>query len=91
MDSSNEPSSNGDDGDRFNILKFSLWVSVFFVQVWAWERFLPLQPEQARNYNMWRPYALVVEGWIIPKFYNEKEQWAIIKGQNLEQELESFI
>ncbi|MCD9643424.1 hypothetical protein HAX54_030890 [Datura stramonium] len=39
----------------------------------------------------WRPYALGVEGWMIPKFYNEKEEWAIVEGQNLDQELESFI
>ncbi|MCD7451986.1 hypothetical protein HAX54_014596 [Datura stramonium] len=39
----------------------------------------------------WRPYALGVEGWMIPKFYNEKKEWAIVEGQNLDQELESFI
>ncbi|KAK4341839.1 hypothetical protein RND71_037655 [Anisodus tanguticus] len=118
--SSNEPSSNG---DSFNILEFTLWAPLFFVQVWAWERLVSLQPEQARNCNMvngvrigrwhnvkqsnvinvrmtidssaeiflWRPYAFAVEGWLVPKFYKEKEEWAIVEGANLEQESESFI
>ncbi|KAM3396241.1 hypothetical protein P3S68_005247 [Capsicum galapagoense] len=121
--SSNEPSSSGDDGDGFNILEFSLWAPLFFVQVWAWERLVTLRPEQVGNYNMvsgvrigrrhnvkqsgvinvrttidssgetfqWRLYALAVEGWLIPKFYKEKEEWTINEGQNLDQELESFV
>ncbi|KAF3671127.1 putative E3 ubiquitin-protein ligase RHA2A-like [Capsicum annuum] len=123
MTSSNEPSSNGNDGGRFNILKFNLWAPLFLVQVWAWERLLLLRPEQVQNYNMlsgvrmerwhnvkqtdvinvrtvidssgetfqWRPYALAVEGWVIPKFYKEKEEWAIVEGQSLDQKLESFV
>ncbi|KAM3396247.1 hypothetical protein P3S68_005253 [Capsicum galapagoense] len=119
MASSNEPSSNGDDGDGFNILEFSLWVPLFFVQVWACERLVTLQPEQVGNYNMvsgmrigrwhnvkqsrvvnvritidssaetfqWRPYTLAVEGWLIPKFYKENEEWTIVEGQNADQEL----
>ncbi|MCD7467791.1 hypothetical protein HAX54_005410 [Datura stramonium] len=39
----------------------------------------------------WRPYALAEEGWIILEFYNEKEEWAIVEGKILDQELESFI
>ncbi|KAM3339920.1 hypothetical protein P3S68_029790 [Capsicum galapagoense] len=39
----------------------------------------------------WRPYALAVEGWSAPKFYKEAEEWAIVEGKNLDQELESFI
>ncbi|XP_049343197.1 uncharacterized protein LOC125807513 [Solanum verrucosum] len=121
MVSSNEPSSDGDDGDTFNILEFSLWAPLFFVQVWAWERLVTLQPEQPQNCNMvngvrigrwhnakqvdvinvrttidlsgdtfqWRPYTLAVEGWLIPKFYKEKEEW--IEGKKLDQEMESFI
>ncbi|MCD7470687.1 hypothetical protein HAX54_010708 [Datura stramonium] len=66
MASSNESSNNGDDGGRFNILEFDLWVPLFFVQVWAWERFLLLQPEQARNYNM-------VSGVKIGPWHNVKQ------------------
>ena len=41
---------------------------------------------------LWRPYALAVEGWsILPKFYKENEEWTIVGGQNLDQDMESFI
>ncbi|KAH0651503.1 hypothetical protein KY284_031415 [Solanum tuberosum] len=120
MASSEVPGRNG---DRFDIHKLSLWSPLFFVQIWAWERMVSLQPERAQNYKivsgvrigrwhnvkqtgvinvrttidssgeffLWRPYALAVEGWSIPKFYKDKEEWTIVGGQNLDQEMESFV
>ncbi|XP_055823287.1 uncharacterized protein LOC129891827 [Solanum dulcamara] len=120
MASSKVPSRNR---DRFDILEISLWAPQFFVQVWAWERLVALQPEQAQNNNMvsgvrigrwhnvkqsgvinvrntidssgetfqWRPYTLAVEGWLVPRFYKEKEEWTVVEGQNLDQEMESFV
>ena len=37
--------------DKIEIHKLNLWSSLFFVQVWAWER-ISLQLERARNYNL---------------------------------------
>ena len=37
--------------DIVEIHKLNLWLSLFFVQVWAWER-ISLQLERARNYNL---------------------------------------
>ncbi|CAN4122255.1 unnamed protein product [Withania somnifera] len=39
----------------------------------------------------WRPYALAMEGWLVPKFYNEKEEWVKVERENFDQELESFF
>ncbi|KAG5595551.1 hypothetical protein H5410_036783 [Solanum commersonii] len=64
----------GRNGDKFDIHELSLWSPVFFVQVWAWERIVSLQPEQAPNYNIVRTYTLAMEGWSIPKFYKDKEE-----------------
>uniref|UniRef100_A0A3Q7HI82 Aminotransferase-like plant mobile domain-containing protein n=1 Tax=Solanum lycopersicum TaxID=4081 RepID=A0A3Q7HI82_SOLLC len=38
---------------------------------------------------LWRPYTLAGEGWLVPKFYKENEEW--IEGKKLEQGMESFI
>ncbi|KAM3396251.1 hypothetical protein P3S68_005257 [Capsicum galapagoense] len=109
-------SSNKDDRNRFQILRFSLSSPLFFIQVWAWERLVALRPKQAGNYNMvggvrigrwhdvkrsgvinvraaidssaetfqWRPYALAVEGWSVPTFYKETEEWEIVEGKMLD-------
>lgn len=45
----------------------------------------------SRELFQWRPYTLVVEGWLIPKFYKEKEEWIIVEGKISDLEIESFI
>uniref|UniRef100_M1B3B5 Aminotransferase-like plant mobile domain-containing protein n=1 Tax=Solanum tuberosum TaxID=4113 RepID=M1B3B5_SOLTU len=47
--------------------------------------------DSSGEFFLWRPYALAVEGWSIPKFYKDKEEWTIVGGQNLDQEMESFV
>ncbi|KAH0651504.1 hypothetical protein KY284_031416 [Solanum tuberosum] len=113
----------GRNRDRIGIHKLNLWSPLFFVQVWAWERMVSLQPERAQNCNIvsgvrigrwhnvkqsgvinvratidssgeffrWRPYTLAVEGWSLPKFYKENEEWTIVGGQNVDIEMESFV
>ncbi|KAH0650338.1 hypothetical protein KY284_030250 [Solanum tuberosum] len=93
MASSEVPGRNG---DKFDIYKLSLWSPLLFVQVWAWERMVSLQPKQAQNYNIVsggenRPYALAVEGWSFPMFYKDKEEWTIVGGKNLDIEIDSFV
>uniref|UniRef100_K4BQI5 Aminotransferase-like plant mobile domain-containing protein n=1 Tax=Solanum lycopersicum TaxID=4081 RepID=K4BQI5_SOLLC len=53
--------------DKIEIHKLNLWSSLFFVQVWAWERMISLQLER------------------------ENEEWTIVGGQNLYQEMESYV
>ncbi|KAH0655494.1 hypothetical protein KY285_030376 [Solanum tuberosum] len=43
------------------------------------------------EFFLWRPYVLAVEGWSIPKFYKDKEEWTIVGGKNLDTEMESFV
>ncbi|KAL2472985.1 uncharacterized protein Fot_48721 [Forsythia ovata] len=37
---------------------------------------------------LWRPYALAVDNWSIPKLYKEKEEWVV--GKDLDCEFESL-
>ncbi|CAI9760433.1 unnamed protein product [Fraxinus pennsylvanica] len=37
---------------------------------------------------LWRPYALAVHNWSIPKLYKEKEDWVV--GNDIDSELESL-
>ncbi|KAL3333508.1 hypothetical protein AABB24_033534 [Solanum stoloniferum] len=67
MASSEVPGSNG---DRIDIHKLSLWSPLFFVQVWAWERMVSLQPERAQNYN-------IVSGVRIGQWHNVKQTGVI--------------
>ncbi|KAK6785578.1 hypothetical protein RDI58_019033 [Solanum bulbocastanum] len=47
--------------------------------------------DSSGEFFRWRPYALAVEGWSIPKFYKENEEWTIVGGQNVDIEMESFV
>lgn len=39
---------------------------------------------------LWRPYAIAVDNWLVPKFYKEKEQWVLFSSKEFDEELESF-
>ncbi|XP_024018610.1 uncharacterized protein LOC112090774 [Morus notabilis] len=41
------------------------------------------------EFFIWRPYAMEMENWVLPKFYRDKEEWLLV-NEGLDEELESF-
>ncbi|KAK4713541.1 hypothetical protein R3W88_019448 [Solanum pinnatisectum] len=44
--------------------------------------------DSSGEFFLWRPYALAVEGWSIPKFYKDKEEWTVVGGKILDIEID---
>uniref|UniRef100_A0A3Q7J8R2 Aminotransferase-like plant mobile domain-containing protein n=1 Tax=Solanum lycopersicum TaxID=4081 RepID=A0A3Q7J8R2_SOLLC len=56
--------------DIIDIYKLNIWSPLIFVQVWAWERMVFLQPEPTQNYN-------IVSGVRIGNWHNVKQMGEI--------------
>ncbi|XP_015081584.1 serine/threonine-protein phosphatase 7 long form homolog [Solanum pennellii] len=74
----------GRNRDISEIHKLNLWSPLFFVQVWAWERMVSLQPECPQNYN-------IVSGVRIGRWHNVKQTGEINLRTTIDASGEIFL